>query len=485
MTVSIDRLHTRVRSDSPVDAARISAWHETLMAGDGDGFASRWVREDEWLLVRRLPLALIVRPGAADSTVGQEWLAALSVAIDGALERGDAECVRYARAHHALADLLYRSALGDVSRQWAFRRMGFLPSASLPAREALSSGLAALARAELAWPVLVRLVEGERETAALTAVLRNVPIPAWRRVLIACSRTAPYAQLAFDSPQVEVEPVRPRRVVPGALPETALFLLDWARARPHLAERHLDTLAVLFAALVRLPEAAPARVLRARLESARAALRPPARTVQPRRKEAFTREVASGEAAASEASEPALAQTGEDAPRFPPSPALPELPHPNLLRPTRFGGALFWLRRVGASGVLADLGPAASEHVDGTALLLREIARALRVPDEDAAMDAFSGGHTPQVDAPDALVVAAGALVGRFESWLAEVAPELAAPRAPSVCRRDGTLRFEPGWIELRLRLTSVDTSVRRLGLDLDPGFLPWLGCTVRIHYVE
>ena len=44
---------------------------------------------------------------------------------------------------------------------------------------------------------------------------------------------------------------------------------------------------------------------------------------------------------------------------------------------------------------------------------------------------------------------------------------------------------MEPGWIELHLPLSSVETPIRRLGLDLDPGWLPWLGCVVRIIYEE
>ena len=61
--------------------------------------------------------------------------------------------------------------------------------------------------------------------------------------------------------------------------------------------------------------------------------------------------------------------------------------------------------------------------------------------------------------------------------------PELAPPRLQSVCRRRGRIRFEPGWIELLLPLEAVDTSIRRLGLDLDPGWLPWLACVLRIRY--
>ena len=44
---------------------------------------------------------------------------------------------------------------------------------------------------------------------------------------------------------------------------------------------------------------------------------------------------------------------------------------------------------------------------------------------------------------------------------------------------------MESGWIELHLPLAGVDTAIRRLGLDLDPGFLPWLGCVLRICYDE
>jgi len=31
--------------------------------------------------------------------------------------------------------------------------------------------------------------------------------------------------------------------------------------------------------------------------------------------------------------------------------------------------------------------------------------------------------------------------------------------------------------------LNDVDTQIRRAGLDLDPGFVPWLGKVVKIRY--
>jgi hypothetical protein len=40
-----------------------------------------------------------------------------------------------------------------------------------------------------------------------------------------------------------------------------------------------------------------------------------------------------------------------------------------------------------------------------------------------------------------------------------------------------------PGWLEIHFSLDDVATDLRRAGLDLDPGFLPWLGVVVRFVY--
>jgi hypothetical protein len=51
------------------------------------------------------------------------------------------------------------------------------------------------------------------------------------------------------------------------------------------------------------------------------------------------------------------------------------------------------------------------------------------------------------------------------------------------LARRTGTVVHVPGWIEFRLRLDDVDPHVRRAGLDLDPGYVGWLGAVVVIRY--
>ena len=52
------------------------------------------------------------------------------------------------------------------------------------------------------------------------------------------------------------------------------------------------------------------------------------------------------------------------------------------------------------------------------------------------------------------------------------------------MCRRRGESEVDHGWVELRLPLDAVSPDLRRAGLDLDPGWLPWLGAVVRFVYV-
>jgi hypothetical protein len=49
--------------------------------------------------------------------------------------------------------------------------------------------------------------------------------------------------------------------------------------------------------------------------------------------------------------------------------------------------------------------------------------------------------------------------------------------------RRHGEVVATTGWIDVVLPLRTVDIAVRSAGLDLDPGFVPWLGTVVEIRY--
>ena len=51
------------------------------------------------------------------------------------------------------------------------------------------------------------------------------------------------------------------------------------------------------------------------------------------------------------------------------------------------------------------------------------------------------------------------------------------------VCR-PGRLTFTETHIDVMFRLDRVDIRVRRAGLDVDPGWVPWLDRVVHFHYV-
>jgi hypothetical protein len=51
------------------------------------------------------------------------------------------------------------------------------------------------------------------------------------------------------------------------------------------------------------------------------------------------------------------------------------------------------------------------------------------------------------------------------------------------VTRRRGEIVADPGWIEVRFSLDDVTTEIRRAGLDLNPGYVPWLGVVVMFAY--
>lgn len=81
-------------------------------------------------------------------------------------------------------------------------------------------------------------------------------------------------------------------------------------------------------------------------------------------------------------------------------------------------------------------------------------------------------------------------ITGHAHRWLAVTAQRLlhdGAATAETVERllhRRGTLFAEPGWIDVEMPLSQVDIDIRRAGLDIDPGWIGWLGSVVKFRYV-
>jgi hypothetical protein len=476
----IERLRARFHSASPLAAEQCARWLHALAEADGEALTDGTAGPDQWLLIRHLPLVLHWRDDSSEADILLQWQRALRRALEDAVaDHASAEVVRYSSRRAALADLLYRSALGETTRQWAWQRMALIPRSGLSPVEVLGHGLRALLDApEQIWPTLHDLIAGEAATAALTAVLRGLPAADWQTLLRASPRTAGYVQhLSTPGGEAAMSTDANPAEADGLLRagDAVHDLLGWAAARHHLAAAHLDVLPVLVAALA-WPAAGTSHRLRAeRLNAVHAHLRRALRTA--------LQVSDAGQHIAPAAPNQATRHPAElRAEGLRPLPALPRVESPWIT--TAWAGALFWLGRVPAGHLLAW--QAAQDQVS-LPLLLRVLGEVLGVPADDAVLRAMCGGELPTTvpaDEPmDAARAQAALQVSLWALWLDEAAPELPAPRLARVCQRPGRLRFEPAWIELHLPLGSADTSIRRLGLDLDPGWLPWMGCVVSIIY--
>ncbi|MBQ0957492.1 hypothetical protein KAK06_00845 [Ideonella sp. 4Y11] len=477
--LQIDLLNLRWRGDRDEASRRLSDWRAQWAALDGEALARRWVDDEAWLLIRRLPISLRWRGDPSDHEAGAAFEQALEQAIAQAVARGDADVLRFAQRRAALADLLMRAAQRDPSRHWAWQRMGWLPREDLDPDEVLQRGLAALAaEPALAWPVLRRLLAGEARCASFSALLRVLSPQDWQRWLVLAPPSAPWASLVSEAVPAAVSAAE-RSLTPVAETAAARELRQWAAHRPLLRERHAALLGALLAALRHEGRARTPAQARADWQAALIDLMPaapgrephPAPLAMPEVDRPATRSAARRpDTSTSPPAEPSDAPPRLTAPG-------PELPEPAQRLATAHGGLLFWLSRAVAAGLtrLPAEAPLPS--------YLLALGRALGVPDKDPVQAAFCGGLRPDDEPDDVLHALANEQAVAWEAWLAQAAPDLPAPRVAAVCRRAGWLLIEPGWIELHLPLDSVDLRVRRLGLDLDPGWITPLACVLRIRY--
>jgi hypothetical protein len=165
---------------------------------------------------------------------------------------------------------------------------------------------------------------------------------------------------------------------------------------------------------------------------------------------------------------------------------------------TAWGGLLFLLPvmaelevpdRIAADGRLTAEPLPAVLHALGT-VLVDGAAVADDVLPEDPALLAFAGLAPHEtapvpIEAPEAVEELAGLLVAGLRRWLdgSPTAARTDAELLEQVLHRPATVEADPGWIDLWFDLDGLSIDVRRAGLDLDPGHVPWLGCVVRFRY--
>jgi hypothetical protein len=161
--------------------------------------------------------------------------------------------------------------------------------------------------------------------------------------------------------------------------------------------------------------------------------------------------------------------------------ALP-LPLPHVWehpRPTTHAGFLFvvaLLHQRGIANLLANR-PDLTESGWLEDLLLR-LARRLGIPKDDPTVAWLAAPPTPLAPSSRALTAI----------WLRAIRGHVrhhAGKSLASVVHRRGAIVATRTHIDVLMRYSQVDIAIRRAGLDLDPGWLPWLGRVVQFHYLD
>ena len=507
-TIAIHRLHTRLRVASGDDHA--ASRLKRLLAEVLDGalelaLQGRGLNGRGELCIRSVHARVDLDLAATDAVLVAQWALQLADAVACSRERPDAGLVHYGSRAHALADLTLSAPAGDFTRAWAWHGLGLWP-----APESVTA-------ADAAALVLRALAENAGQAVAALAALARQPARFerwWRRVTPAgLAALARAVLLDAGADAALAHAVRSDAGAGIALPpwlrRTALAQVAERRAAP-AAGRH-ETLAPALAgwpasrvlALLAIAEAQPALLLAhggalSGLLDGLAARWAPQAQVQPRQPP-FQAETAdrpvSGHVGAPEAQQnPQLKRAPIANPAWTPSTegstALPA----RASAGTAFGGLLFLLNLAAELGwparwlddpVLAARG--ARWGLYRLALgLLPSAAR------HDPVALAFAGlppgADPPDADSPAPDAAESAALAAVRDELLAALRARL--PQAPDddamllrLCRRTGEIRADPGWLELHLSLDEVRTEVRAAGLDLDPGWVPWLGLVIRFVY--
>jgi len=473
---------------------------------------------------------------AADSGLvpaARTWAREIVAALERTIRDGIGVVV-YPRTLDALVDLVVSVGQGDTRRAWAWRQVGLLHGGGLvDGRAGLMSGRAGPgASAGLVGAgeavVAALVAHAELAPAALTAAAVRVRLPLTADGWIAVARAVqdlvvePEADRRQDPagvhggaaalgtsaggvrahPVDSVDPVDPITgfTVGGALragPSAAVRAIVGTAVARQLPDvdlvlqdrRALARLAVLCAAPSLARSEAVVDAVASALAPRVAGRGPAAAAGSPDRAPGAAADGSRQVTATwpGGAAEQASAATGPAADVGRPA-GRAELPA-DPGETSAAGGVLFLVRVVTDLELVAETGSPGAPLADRpflwivSSLAVRLTAAspgdpAIRALAGSPAQDAVAG---PPTDVEDAALTD---LTERVEAWLRLQLRLGAGDDLDWLWRRRATIVAEPGWIEATFAFDDVDTRVRLAGLDLDPGFVWWLGAVVRFRYV-
>jgi hypothetical protein len=479
--VEVDRLHGRFPAAEPdvlhqLDTALARVADQELeRALMGVAHAADHVCIDELFVTVELDGALTT------DTIARRWADAIAAALARCLESSDS--VVYMRTVDALADLVRSVARGDRSRVWAWRQVGLVAATTTwPSPADVAHALAR--RAELA-PAVLGAVD-DVETLPLSpdgwlAIAEQV------HMLVGGDAGAVNASPAGDAGDAHS---RAEAMWRTAAPFASQ--LPW-RAASRADKERLATLVLSCAspalvhdgaareAVIDWFDASPAAAARREPDTHHdAPSGPDGRTGDD---DASARARAEIDPARRDAGSPHRSHdAGTD-----PLAALLDTREPAA---THCGGVLFLVHCFTALDVVTEITrPAHPLRTTDTRVALAHVAASISgAALDDPAVLAVAGWHDdddPAAITDDLAPAAVGAIAGlaaRCHEWVEERTGDESGDLGWVWARRAYVERSR-GWIDAELALDEVDLRIRLAGLDLDPGFVWWLGSVVRFRY--
>jgi hypothetical protein len=417
------------------------------------GIATARVRR--WVFVRRLE----VRASALElSDLLQKKLRRLA-------DEQSPERIEYAD-FGALVVACARAALSsELTTGWHWRTLGLPTGGPGPAVGTLlvahpleaGAAVAALARHGVLAPVWRDLPE-ELAAALVTALAAatGVSAPMWpaterdQHVAVPLPAIAVARAAEFWAPVLRGLAPRAEAVRAAAL----LSMLRWAPSalgvgNQHIASQLLDRLTAI--------EVLPQPPRRSKPEDTPPAALAPKTTSAP-----------------APAGPPVPERAAQEIPAAPPPLSDATAKHDRESIVTGYGGVLFLinaLKRLSLGAQLAALGSAAPSGWR----VLAALAAALGVP-EDEPIALFLAANDPETEMPSGWVAE---LLAGIEALYRSAGPW------PLPLQQSARLEVSETHLDLYLPVRTIDLALRIAGLDLDPGWVPWLGRVVLFHYDE
>jgi hypothetical protein len=508
----IERFETRFRlpadpAASMVRRAAVETPLRSMLDQHLDAALARLALDDEIVLVKSLRTSIRLGRGVTAWQAGVGWSEAIVAALEQRLREPDpGEVLRFRRRLDALAAFVDCALEERSDRDWAWRQLDFLP----PSVELASAAerLAAVPDAMVAepdhLPALLRLLARHGRVADLAVASEAGAVDA---LVWAMAQAIGVAAPAGAVPSEAIararlaSPPAMRATVAGrsflrAVLATRADRAAWARLAALTLEPHrlfvgraeLNDLAARWLALAEdTAHGGPATSASDHPETS-----PEGGFAQPRSAEDPSGDRRSQTTDPRPRPSPVGGRTGrEGRPDSTASPDAPPAPRPGARSRTplwtRFGGLMLLAPVVAESGA----GERLFDVDDDQRLRARLHALSLRLaegaePDDPAAL-AFAGldpdADPPAGDPAERTEIEAAAQ--RVGAWLAQRLPDWKATgRVTRVIGREAMILSEPGWVEVEFALADVDPAIRRAGLDLDPGYLPWLGLVLKYRYV-